>query len=91
MSKQVHKDVEFHVERPDGETKIFKTFDEAAGLAVAIAASGRDDTTIDVIVWSEAGARALYGDDGVEQYREDPEASVFERLEIKVNNAGRVP
>lgn len=31
------------------------------------------------------------GDDAVERYNEDPEASVFERFEINVNAVGRVP
>jgi hypothetical protein len=87
---KTHKDVEFHVEKPNGETDIFKDPDKAAGLAVGIAASGRK-ATIDVVIWSKAGARAYGGDDGVEQYNEDPEASVFERLEISVNSLGRIP
>jgi len=87
---RTHKDVEFHVERPDRTVKVARDFDKAAGLAVAIAASGRS-AFIDIIVWSEAGARALYGDEGAESFREDPGASVFERIEIKANNLGRVP
>ncbi len=30
------------------------------------------------------------GEDAVERYLEDPDASVFERYEIRVNNVGRV-
>ena len=85
-----HKDVEFHVELANGKTQVYRKFDEAAGMAVSLAASGRP-TTIDVVIWSRAGARAYGGDWGVEQYNEDPEASVFERIEVEANNLGRIP
>lgn len=42
-------------------------------------------------VHSRAGARFVSGDDGAAQYDEDPEASVFERFQIRVNAQGRVP
>jgi len=87
---RTHKDVEFAVDDASGNERIFKTWDQAAGFAVSLAASGRR-TNIDILVYSEAGARALYGDDGVERYREDPEASVFERIEVRANDVGRVP
>jgi len=89
-SEEIHPDVEFAVDDASGRERIFKTFDEAAGFAVSLAASGRE-SAIDVLIWSEEGAEAYGGDDAVEQYLEDPDASVFERLEIKVNNAGSVP
>lgn len=85
-----HKDVHFEVEDGSGRNRDFKSFKEAAAFALVMAASGRR-TFLDVIVWSRAGARAWGGDDAVERYKEDPEASVFERLEIRVNNMGRVP
>lgn len=87
---KTHKDVEFAVDDAGGNQRIFKKFDEAAGFAVSIAATGRENVNIDVLIWSKAGARAYGGDDAVEQYNEDPEASVFERLEIKVNYVGRI-
>jgi len=90
MARKGHPDVEFAVDDASGNERVFKSFDEAAGFAVSLAASGRD-TNLDVLIWSEKGARAYGGDDAVEQYREDPEASVFERLEIRVNPVGRVP
>ena len=89
--KRTHADVEFAVDDASGQQRTFKDFDEAAGFAVSMAASGRDDVNLDVLIWSRAGARAYGGDDAVEQYDEDPEASVFERLEIRVNPVGRVP
>lgn len=85
-----HRDVEFAVDDASGQERIFKTWDEAAGFALAIA-TGSGTSQIDMLVYSEAGARWAQGDDGVEQYLEDPEASVFERYEIKVNPVGRVP
>ena len=81
-----HKDVEFQVA---GHKSTFKTWDEACGAAVAFAVS-KGRSTIDVLVWSEAGAKALEGDYGVEQYREDPDASVYERIEITANSQGRI-
>lgn len=86
-----HKDVEFHVDFR-GTTRIFQTWDEAAGFAVtATAALGEVKMLIDIVIWSEAGARWWFGDEGVEMYREDPEASVFQRIEVKANDWGRVP
>jgi len=86
---KTHQDVEYHV-GGFGPTKVFKTFDEAAGMALARAISG-GETVLDVVIWTRAGAKFYGGDDAVDQYNEDPEASVFERLEIRVNAAGRVP
>lgn len=82
-------DIEFSVDDASGRERIFKTFDEAAGFAVSLASTGRP-WNLDVLVWSRSGARAYGGDHAVEQYDEDPEASVFERLEISVNYVGRV-
>lgn len=85
-----HKDVEYHVEASGGKAQIFKKYSEAATFAFTIATS-RGEANLDVIIYSKAGARFYGGDDAVEQYEEDPEASVFERFELKVNNIGRVP
>lgn len=81
-----HKDVEFAV----GD-KYVDTFNEAAGLAVVRSAATGTTAFVDVLVSSKAGARWLMGDDGVEQYEEDPEASVFERVAVKAEYQGRVP
>jgi hypothetical protein len=89
MSRRKHKDVEFAVNDAGGNEKIFKTYDEAAGFALYTAMS-TGESVLDVLVWSEAGARSLQGEEGVEKYNEDPEASVFDRFEIKVNSVGRV-
>lgn len=92
MAKKTHKHVEFAVGRENTtEERVFRTFNEAAAHAVARAASDGYRYAIDVLIMSEAGARWYGGDWGVEQYREDPEASVFERLFVKVDYIGRVP
>ncbi|KKK92193.1 hypothetical protein LCGC14_2705390 [marine sediment metagenome] len=90
MARRTHKDVEYAVDDTHGQQRTFKTFDEAAGFAVAIAAMGHPDVNLDVLIWSKAGARFYGGDEAIEHYNEDPEASVFERLEIRVNFVGRV-
>lgn len=87
---KIHKDVEFSVDDASGKERIFKKFDEAAGFAVSLASTGQPNVNIDVLVWSKAGARYYGGDYAVEQYNEDPDASVFERLEVKVDYIGRV-
>jgi hypothetical protein len=78
-------DVEYHV-----ATTVTGDPD-AAMVAAMTRAMARGDVVLDVVVWSEDGARAYGGDDAVDRYREDPEASVFERFEIRVNAVGRVP
>jgi hypothetical protein len=87
---KTHPDVEYAVEDASGQERIFKTFDEAAGFALGMAIS-RGESVIDVLIWSKAGARWYGGEDAVERYNEDPDASVFERFEIRVNAVGRVP
>jgi hypothetical protein len=89
VAKHSHKDVEYAVEDGGGQERIFKTADEAAGFAVSLAMSGRT-VYIDVLIYSRAGAR-FYGDDhAVEQYDEDPEASVSDRIQVKAESLGRV-
>jgi len=87
---RTHKDVEFAVEDGSGHQRTFKTFDEAAGFALVMGVS-RGRANLDVLIWSKSGARFYGGDDAVEQYNEDPEASVFERYQISVNAQGRIP
>jgi hypothetical protein len=88
--EETHPDVEYAVDDASGKERVFKTFDEAAGFALSMAVS-RGETDLDVLIWSEEGAEWYGGSDAVEQYNEDPEASVFERFEIRVNAVGRVP
>lgn len=90
MAGKKHKDVEYSVQDGSDKERIFKTFDEAASFALSMAIS-RGEADLDVLIYSTWGAKFYGGDDAVQQYKEDPEASVFERFNITVNNAGRVP
>ena len=91
MASDTHPDVEFEVSDEAGFTrKTYKTYDEAVRDAFDMAVS-TGGANLDVLVWSEEGAEAWGGDDAVEQYNEDPEASVFERFELRVNAVGMVP
>lgn len=89
-AKESHQDVEFHVSEQDlSRTEVFKRNDEALLRAFVIALH-RGKAVIDIVVWSEAGARWVGGEDGVASYREDPDASVFERYELAVGYRGRI-
>jgi len=91
MAKKSHKDVEFSCLGHGGRQMYFKTFDEAAAFALEDAISSGVWKNFDVIIHSEAGARWFGGQDAVEQYREDPDASVFQRIRIKAEVEGMVP
>lgn len=88
--RKKHRDVEYMVERNSKDAEYFDYFNDAAAAAVSLAIS-TGESNIDVLVSSRAGARWLGGDDAVEQYDEDPDASVFERFELTINMAGRIP
>lgn len=83
---RTHRDVEYHV----GD-QVFRSYDAAAGHAVTTALANGARIAIDVVVWSRSGARAVFGDDGVERYDEDPDASVFQRIVVTAADQGRVP
>jgi hypothetical protein len=85
-----HKGVEFVVEGYDGHQRTFKTFGEATDFAVGRAASTGSKVDVDVLIYSVSGARWWGGDPAVEEYQEDPEASVSDRFEVSVNHVGRV-
>jgi hypothetical protein len=88
--KNSHPDVEFLVLGPSGKDKYFKSLDEAAAFIFREAMQGGMWTNLSVLVHSEAGARWWQGDDGVERYRSDPDASVFDQLHVKVQSGGMV-
>jgi hypothetical protein len=89
--RRKHPDVEYEVDDASGRfARTFDTFDEAALYAVREALS-HEVAHLNVLVYTSEGARFYGGDDAVDQYLEDPEASVFERFEIRANNLGRVP
>jgi hypothetical protein len=89
--KSTHKDVEFAVSAGERPTRHFSRWDEAVLWAVAISGTHGTEAVVDVLVHSRAGARHWLGDYGVEQYDEDPEASVFQRISIRVEDKGRIP
>lgn len=80
-----HKDLEFAVDDASGRERVFKTFGEACGFAVALAACTGQDVNVDVLCWSEDAATAF----GIDDY--DHEASVTERIVIKADATGKVP
>lgn len=86
-----HKDVEFAVDDSRGEEHIFKTFEEAIAFAGRMALMATVRIELDVLVYSREGAMWWGGIDGAQDYDEDPEASVFDRLHVKVTSQGRVP
>lgn len=93
MAARKHKDVEFVVSASGAGVadRHFPTFAQASEQAMSLVLSG-SNVTFDIIVYSEAGARFVGGSDAVERYREDPDASVFERYQIRgANLQGRVP
>lgn len=88
---QTHSDVEYAVDDASGKQRTFKSSNEAAGFAIAIAMSHGKSVNIDVLVHSPAGARWYRGSsDGVTEYEEDPDASVFDRIVISAESIGRV-
>ena len=86
-----HKDVEFAVDDNQGEEHIFKTFEEAVAFAGRLALTTTVRINLDVLVYSREGAKWWGGIDGAQDYDDDAEASVFDRLHVKVTSQGRVP
>lgn len=90
-----HKDLEFIV-TPEtggaGSRAPFRDFTEACHHAVAESVQrGGQKVHIDVLAWSRKAAEEFMGDDGAAMYDDDPEASVFTRIEVKAENVGRIP
>ena len=83
-----HRDVEFHVgPASGGETRYFRSFEDATSHAVWLASTLWVKVNIDAVVLSRAGARAI----GIlEEYDEDPEASVAARIVVSAVYVGRV-
>lgn len=91
-SRNTHKDVEFHVSGFDNDAFITKSFKEASAEAVRNSIDlGEKWTGIYVVVHSEAGAKWWMGEEGVRRYREDPEASVFDKINVKAQSEGMIP
>ena len=89
MRGEAHPEVEYVVEAEHAE-RAYGTFDEALIYAFSVAMSA-GKARIDVLVYGEEGADAFGGSEAVEEYREDPDTSVFRRFEVDVRDLGRVP
>jgi hypothetical protein len=87
LGHQIHDDLEYAVGG---------VYTRDAALAIVLAvetalgAGGNGAAVLDVIVWSEAGARAYGGDAAAAVYAEDPDASVHDRIVITAISQGRV-
>jgi len=90
MASKTHKDLEFAVDDPSGRERIFKKFDEAAAYAVTLALSDGSPHHVDVLIHSAAAAKFWGGEDAVQQYEDDPDASVSQRIEVRADDRGRV-
>lgn len=91
MAERTNHNLEFAVNDAGGNQRTFTTFAEACGFAVGLAASTGKEWHIDVLVWNETAALVWGGVDGVARYKEDPDASVFDRFVIKADCIGSVP
>jgi hypothetical protein len=89
MKTATHPDLEYAVQA-GGVSRHFSKFGEALFYAFSTALD-EGSVVIDVLAFSEAGADAFGGADAVQQYREDPDATVFRRFELAVGDVGRVP
>jgi hypothetical protein len=91
MARQIHRDLEFHVEGPrERDTFVTRRFPEAAAEAVARSVAYGAKITLDVVAFSPAAARAWGGDELYQLAREDPELSVLERIVIHADSRGHV-
>lgn len=89
---QQHSDLEFHLHDDNGDSfGTYRTFEDGLAAASRLSAGLDHPVTLDVLIWSEDGARAWGSEEGVEQFLDDPEASVFDRLEVSVRSLGKIP
>jgi hypothetical protein len=88
MPGDSHPDVEYVVEA-DGAQRAHASFEDALSYAFSTALTA-GQVHVDVLVYSEEGAEAFGGDEAVEEFRHDPDASVFRRFQIDVRDLGRV-
>ena len=104
--KRTCKDVEYmvhatsgslHLSRKVGRTgyltvsgdAYFRSADDALAFATGRAIGG-SPVKLSVLVHSERGARCYGGNDAVQRYREDPEASAFEQFTVQFDAALRL-
>ena len=89
---KTHKDVEYMVSNPldSSQDQYFKTADEASSAAISRSISDGRKRYIDVLISSASGARWYGGSDAVDIYKDDPDASVHERIVVTAEAIGRV-
>lgn len=91
MSYSNPESLEFHVNNFDQQTVVFHSFAEAVASAVGCSIARGIPWFIDVIAWDLDAAKAWSGDDVEADYKRDPGASVFERIEINAKSLGMIP
>lgn len=79
-----HPDLEFAV------TGVYTHDAEAAMARAVTVALAHGSAFLDVLAWSEEGARVYGGDDAVAVYRDDPDATVHDRILVTAQSQGRV-
>jgi hypothetical protein len=84
------KDLEFAVDDASGHQNTFKSLEKALAFAVSLAVSDGLPHNVDVLCYSPAAARKWGGDYAVQEYRDDPDASVHERIVITAESKGRI-
>jgi len=89
MPRTTHKDLEFQINDSSCRST-FDTYEEAVKAAVSISIRTGHAVNVDVLAWSIVAARAWNGSEGCDVYKEDPDASVHERIVIKAESLGRV-
>ena len=81
---------EYHVSvKGTLKTDIFKKVEDAKSYAFDLATTGKT-VLFDVVCLTEADVMEYAGRDGVARYLDDPDASVFERFEFKMNCVGMI-
>jgi len=93
-SRYTCKDIEYMVKDPresaGAKPRYFRSSRDAFAHAARIAAM-HGQSTLDVLVFSRAGARCYGGSEAVELFDVDPEASSFERFIFEARSQGRIP
>lgn len=82
-----HGGVSYQIDLPNGETRTYPVFNEAAAIAVINAFSNGQEQTIDALCNSQEAADSIGEGDS---HRNDPDASVTARIVIKAEHKGRI-
>lgn len=82
--------LEFAITDMSGKQRYFDSFERACCHAVFLAATTGTAVNLDVLAHNELDAASWSGEDGVAQYREDPDCSVFDRVVIRAESLGRI-